>query len=468
MFDTVTLDQAADRTWDVIIAGSSFASMFFLRELSKSLSVLVIEKGDVIDHATQLAKGRVEETFSQTNHSDDEKTWVAHSMFGGNSNCWWGQTPRFHANDFRMRSTYNIMSDWPLSYDTLEPLYGDVERVMEVAGGGNEHVLPRRTPFPFPPHIPSRSDVALRHSGNHWFAAPSARSNGGSRAPCCTNGVCDLCPVDAKFTILNGLRHFTRANVALLPASEVRALRIEAGTARAALVRHADTEKEIRGTLFALGANAIFNAAILLRSGLASPALGAYLHEQASRNVRLDVPMRSFFGGTSITGHGYALYDGPHRADVAGVLIENFNWPASVRPLADRWTERLTFKLIAEDMPQERNRVTLDSDGEVHLVWHGHSTYAKAGIDRAIKMLPDLLPVAIEGIAATSYAASEGHIQGTTRMGLTMQDSVVDATLKTHEARNVLALGAGTFPTCAPANPTLTLSALSIHAARHL
>lgn len=87
----------------------------------------------------------------------------------------------------------------------------------------------------------------------------------------------------------------------------------------------------------------------MLRSGLTSPALGRYPNEQVSRSYRLDVTVKNYFGGTSITGHGYALYDGPHRREAAAVLIENFNVPFSIRPERDRWTQRLLMKLIAED-----------------------------------------------------------------------------------------------------------------------
>ncbi len=65
-------------------------------------------------------------------------------------------------------------------------------------------------------------------------------------------------------------------------------------------------------------------------------------------------------------------------------------------------------------------------------------------------------------------APTEGHVQCTTRMGTDPEDSVVDAGLVSHRVRNLVVLGASVFPTAAPANPTLTLSALSIHAARRL
>ena len=60
---------------------------------------------------------------------------------------------------------------------------------------------------------------------------------------------------------------------------------------------------------------------------------------------------------------------------------------------------------------------------------------------------------------------SEYHICGTTRMGNNRKDSVIDSNLVHHQFRNLLVLGSGAYPTISPANPTLTLSALSLMAA---
>jgi choline dehydrogenase-like flavoprotein len=69
---------------------------------------------------------------------------------------------------------------------------------------------------------------------------------------------------------------------------------------------------------------------------------------------------------------------------------------------------------------------------------------------------------------AAEFASTEAHIQGTHRMASAPEDGVVDRDLRTFECPNVLALGAGAFATCSPANPTLTLSALGLRAARRL
>lgn len=44
-------------------------------------------------------------------------------------------------------------------------------------------------------------------------------------------------------------------------------------------------------------------------------------------------------------------------------------------------------------------------------------------------------------------------------------EGVVDKNLIHHQYRNVFVLGSGAFPSITPANPTLTLSALSLRAA---
>jgi choline dehydrogenase-like flavoprotein len=60
---------------------------------------------------------------------------------------------------------------------------------------------------------------------------------------------------------------------------------------------------------------------------------------------------------------------------------------------------------------------------------------------------------------------TESHILGTTRMSKEAKDGVVDKHLLHHRYRNLFVLGSGSFTTYTPANPTLTLSALSLLAA---
>lgn len=185
VFEQITANAAQDIQWDVIIAGSSFASMFFLKGLPEGLKVLVVEKGMIRDHASQLVEGEIPITdFEMVNTSGHAKVWVARTAFGGNSNCWWGQVPRFHPSDFRLFEDYGVGAPWPIDYDALEPFYVQVEEIMEIAGGGNEAILPRSRAFPHPPQALSRSDAkCMEARPDIWVPVPTARATGGSRRP---------------------------------------------------------------------------------------------------------------------------------------------------------------------------------------------------------------------------------------------------------------------------------------------
>jgi choline dehydrogenase-like flavoprotein len=53
-------------------------------------------------------------------------------------------------------------------------------------------------------------------------------------------------------------------------------------------------------------------------------------------------------------------------------------------------------------------------------------------------------------------------------MGDDPATSIVDKHLVHHQIRNLAVLGSSVFPSCAPANPTMTLNALSLFSAEHL
>ena len=467
----LSLEQAASRRWDCILVGSSFAAMFFAyglnRRRGRRPSILFVERGQYASHASQIKDIglRPYEQFSQADRSGHRKRWIASRIFGGNSNCWSGCTPRLHPNEFRTRTLYEVGVDWPISYDTIERHYCMVEEVMEIAGGGSEHLLPRSRPFPFPPHAPSVADTVLRrHDPSLWVAQPAARSNGGRRPQCCANALCSLCPVDAKFTILNSLDQFETADTHYLLGHECRRVTSGAGRVSGVVVRgEAGREAELKAELVGLGGNAIQNAAILLRSGLQNEHLGRGLNEQLSRFVTYNVPFANYFGGTHITGNGYGFYDGPAARTRAGVLIEVRNDLEVARRDQGKWLNNMRLKFIAGDLINPDNRVVLVND-EPHIEWAGHSAYARSGLDYAVAEASSLLPFAHEVVAMTDDSSTEGHIQGMTRMAARRQDGVVDPYCQVFGISNLYALGAGVFPTCSPANPTLTLSALSLRA----
>jgi choline dehydrogenase-like flavoprotein len=472
--------------YDVIIIGTGFAASFFLlRYLARApadVKVLVLERGNTDTKPWQLQNKRSssiapEEVFVNTT---PEKAWFTSPGFGGNSKCWFAGTTRMMPGDFQLRSRYGVGTDWPVSYDDLEEYYGTVEELMLVSGP-SDSPMPRSRPFPLPPHRFSDPDAALkRHFPNGWFQIATARASvvTGKRGVCCATGVCDLCPVDAKFTIQNGLTEpYKDPRVTLQLLSEVEALDIEANVVKAvSYTRNGRTERA-SGELVVLAASALFNPHILLRSGVTHPWLGKGLHEQMPIDVEIDLHgMKGFNGSTVLTGLGYMFYEGEHRRDYAACLIETSNSPFHYGPNAlrterGRWSERFVIRFMFDDLPRQDNTVTVHAQNPrlAEVKFTNYSEYAQRGAAKVPEMIDKLaaaLPV--ERVAAIELGHTTAHIQGTVVMGTDPKDSIVDKHLVHHQIRNLMVLGASAFPTASPAYPTLTVSALSLWAADHL
>lgn len=477
--------QPAVKSFDLIVVGTGFSSTFFLysylKKARKNERILVLERGKYDSLGWQLQ--------NKTNASLDynklfinrnpDKGWYFAPGYGGGSKIWWGCTPRFLPNDFRLKSKYGVGKDWPISYDDIEEYYCQAEEIMAVSGPDNTAIFPRSRPYPQPPHLLSDPDKILQKAyPDRYFAQPCARAREGTenRNICCAAGVCDICPIDAKFTILNELDYLYRdPRITLSLESEVKNLNINSDSAASVEYIKDGIIEKAHGELFILGANSIFNPFILLKSGLDHPMLGKNLNEQISKYVRVELDgVDNLQGSTSITGHGYMLYDGAHRSEYAACLMESYNVPHlnGLRPEKGKWRQRMLFKIIFEDIPSTQNYVKICEENPdfPETVYVGFSDYTKRAIKKLPERLDELLkPLPVEDIVINEEVNfTDGHIMGTAVMGDDPQTSVVDKYLKHHRIRNLLVLGSGSYPTCAPANPALTLSALALWAADHL
>ena len=471
--------------YDTIFIGSGFASSFFLRKRLEikpnSGKYLVLERGPFVQHPDQVANRqnspvRTLESYRQTAPEgvETDKIWQFNIGFGGSSNCWWGGSPRMLPADFEMQTRYGVGREWPVSYDELAPYYSEVEQVMQIAGSVATP-FPNRPEYPMPGHRMSDPDRALAAAyPDQYFNQPTARASrpNSERGMCCANGVCHLCPVDAKFTIQNGMRMvYDDPRVTLMTDARVLAVDVEGGLAKGVTYQSEGREITVTSDAVAMGANAIFNPHLLLASGLTDGPVGQRLHEQGSfrAHVYLD-GMSGFQGSSSITGHGYMLYDGEHRKTAGAALIEGWNVPR-FRLAHGRWTERTELYVVVEDLPKDEDTVTIDPQDPTRplVTYSGHSDYFYRGVARAQSELAKVLaPLPVERIEYMPLNRTEAHNQGTTAMGDDPATSVVDRNLIHHQVRNLHVLGNSVFPTGAPANPTLTNTALATRAAEVL
>jgi choline dehydrogenase-like flavoprotein len=464
-------------SFDLICVGSGFASHFFLKkwlELApKNQRVLMLERGPRLTHQEHRAGKGPNSGATFVSRAKGGKQWAFSTAYGGSSNCWVGNTPRLLPNDFRTKSVYGHGQDWPLGYDDLEPHYAEAERVMAVAGP-ERSPFQRSGPYPLKAHRMNAFDRQLLQAWpEHMYSLPCARPSAPleNRPRCCASSFCRSCPIDSKFTIVNSMQAVTQdPRVTLVADHEVLSLDVEGG--RATGVRGVASGKPFRykGDLIVLGANAIFNAAILLRTNPDGPKeTGLGITEQVSVKVTvLTKGLENFDGSTYQTGHGYMFYDGEHRKERAGALIETHNRP-ELRNLKDRWRDIAQFKLIYEDYRRPENRVTVKGDERPTVTYEGPSKIAQAGLSASQKLAEQLVAnVPIDKLHVGAVQSTESHIMCSVPMGSDPETSVVDRTLRHHQYTNVVVAGASAFPSAPPANPTLTLSALSLWSATQI
>jgi glucose dehydrogenase len=440
---------------------------------------------------------------------------------GGSTWHWLGHTPRLLPNDFRLRSTYGVGADWPLGYADLEPWYCKAEKELGVAGDDaewqNVHGAFRSQPFPMSKIWPSWSDEmfsrALKDvpvSGRHLtvLSTPSARNSQAydGRPPCAGNASCvPICPIGAKY---DGSVHVKKsvAKGAQLWEKSV-ALRLEAdadgGVRTVHFKRWDQSAATVRGRVVIVAANAIESAKLLLLSGLAnaSDQVGRNLMDHLQKAVLGTArdPVYPFRGPPSTSGIE-TFRDGEFRTRHGAfrMSLGNDGWSRSGSPQTDvarlieteglfgrELRERLFHEVSrqvriscsVEVLPNPANRVTLsplaDSFGVPRPQLHfATDDYTREAFGPALDAIEELLRAL--GATVTSLDrnplnySGAGHIMGTCRMGFDAKAAVVDADCRSFDHPNLYVVGAGTFPTCGTANPTLTVAALALRAADHV
>lgn len=470
--------------YDLIVVGTGFASSFFLKKYleksSKQVKILVLERGIMFPFSERLKQERgvtpvlpspltyFANTFINGN---PDKPWAFDPNFGGSSNCWTGCTPRFLPNDFKIKSLYNVGQDWPLSYEELDPYYEEAEDIMAI-GGPEITPFPKKTRYKLIPQKLTTVDKLLQDKYKGlYISQPTARATEatGSRNACCSSSVCSLCPVNSKFTIENSLGYlYTDPRVELRYNCQVYSLETTSDSVKSVIYDQDGKTKKADGEVVVLGANPIFNAHILLNAGDRNVFTGKGLCEQVGTFAHLYFENLDNLGGSSIiTANGFMLYDGEHRKDYAACLIESFNDPF-IRNEYGKWRKIAKFKFIFEDLPNDKNRVVLSDDPlKPKIEYKSHDPYvdrAMGQLERNIEKTFSFLPlekIELDGF----FQKTEYHICTTTRMSKTADEGVVNNNLIHHQFRNLFVLGSGAFPAISPANPTLTLSALSLLAA---
>ena len=189
--------------------------------------------------------------------------------FGGNSKCWMGGTTRMMPGDFELKSRYGVGTDWPFRYDELETHYCDVEETMQISGP-SDSPMPR-SPIPLPPHRFSDPDALLKKRfPDGWYQIghlSRERAHRQARCLLCDRlvravpGRCQIHDSERPGAYLQGPR------VTLRLSSEGATLDTQGGAVSGVNYLRDGLMERDQADLVVLGASALFNPHIMLRSG---------------------------------------------------------------------------------------------------------------------------------------------------------------------------------------------------------
>jgi len=399
---------------------------------------------------------------------------------GGTTHVWGGVCPRFDLSDFRSKSDFGYGVDWPISYAQLSPYYCEAERWLRVSD-----VQCARSPQS--PYVNSSRKLIDELAG--------IGLKGGVAANMSVNRRGLMAPYNLELFASSNL--VFRKNFRLITDHTVRRVDIDQkATVRGVNCTSFDGKNLYIGAKrVVLCCGAIQNARLLLLSanssfpdgiGNSNGQVGAYFMDHP--NVQYWVkPKRPLIDQKDLASfvHSYALYRQMKSQGLGATLLR---FGAYCRD----WQERLSYKYLPESRGATRADQTLLIEGlcEQEPLSSNRLALARKGVDRfgdplahlefkqsprdrqtvdqtinRIKHLADELG---DGYSRLPTRLSSHHLMGTTRIGKSAKDSVVDDNLKVHATKNLYLAGGSVFATGGAANPTLTLTALSLRLADQL
>lgn len=391
--------------YDVVIVGAGITGAIMAEELaSKQLKVLVLEAG-TLNHNRQ---DYINQYYAATNKDPgspypeqpdapkpaspdtdwkklqpvDEQYFIQtgsvafgstyERMPGGTTQHWLGTALRMDKSSFRLKSEYGVLRDWPsqISYDSLEPYYTKIEKIIGVAGSleNDESLgLPHSENYPMMPIPQSYLDGVMSKRLDGYkvelgkdeielnvYSTPQARNsiNYDQRPACMGNTSCvPICPIQAKYDASVSIKKAKAKGAVFQQQSVVHRVEVDPSTNQICAVhyiqydknakgRSGAAEKKVTAKRYVLAAHAIETPKLLLMSGWNNGTSVANSSGQVGLNLMDNIcqvnwglmpePVYPFRGPLSTSGIP-AFRDGSFRSQFSAFRIEIGNdawvWP---------------------------------------------------------------------------------------------------------------------------------------------
>ena len=526
---------------DFAIVGSGAAGGIIAKELSTAgFTVVVLEQGPRL---TETAFDHDEfGTFMRNKHANDPatqpQTFRASSadkavpqlaliygrLVGGSNAHFTANVWRLRPLDFNEASVHGAIegtgfTDWPITYDDLEPYYTKVDWEIGVSGVPGPFDPRRSKPYPMPP-LPVKSsgvlmDRAAEKLGLHSQPAPMAiNSQYYNGRPACQHcGFClfFMCEFRSKSTSMATMLPVAEATGRCEIRPDSYVARVEVGRdGRATGVSYFDAQKRMqmqRAKAVVVCANGGETPRLLLNSatsrfpnGLAnsSGVVGKHLmfntyfganaqfehplnEYKSVQNTRIVLdfydtdPKRGFYGGGGIDAR-FGKY--PITFALGGLPPGSPSWGEGyARALAEQYSRSMFFGSHGTSLPVPTNSVSLDPSlkdawglAAARVTYKDHPDDLKnaaflrskamelAEAAGALKAWPE--PIAPQ--------TNSVHLLGTCRMGNDSRSSVVDKFNRAHDVKNLFICDGSSMVTSSRGQPTMTIMALAFRAGENI
>src|SRR5262245_46645258 len=406
--------------YEVIIVGTGAGGGTLAHTLANAgHRILMLERGNFLPRETEnwtpqsvFVDGRY--ISPETWHDADGRPFQpqVHYFVGGATKLYGAALYRLRPQDFEeLKHVDGVSPAWPLSYDEFEPYYTKAEWLYQVHGehgaDPTEGAWSKQYPGPAVSHEPRIQQLVddLEAGGYHPFPAPCGillDEADRARSTCIRCTWCDgyPCLVHAKSDAETiAVRPALESpNVTLLVNAEVEQLTTNAaGTSvTGVVVSRAGQREEYSADIVVVAAGAANSARILLRSanerhpnGLAngSDQVGRnYMFHNSKAVVALSKEANDTIFQKTLGVNDFYFGSGDDQWPLGNIqMVGKSNAEAmkgeepKLTKLAPHWSldevaaHAVDFWLTTEDLPDPDNRVTVDSDGSIHLAYKSNN-----------------------------------------------------------------------------------------------
>lgn len=493
---------------DVVIIGSGVGGMTVAQELAKAgRRVVVLERGGYytaargdLDQRSDNMLARIDGGRGLGTSTTGEVALMYGNCVGGASVHYWADSWRLPKDRAELYAGLGVEGH---EHETLAPIFDTIERELNVHLAGPEYYNRMNQLF----------DIGAKKLGWHVEGVPQARRG------CAMSGHCyQGCAFDAKQSALvtsvpaaiaAGARLYSDANVtAITRDSGGAANGVEADILDRASGMPNGRKLRVKARVVVLAAGGFSSAAIWLRSRLpnGSGQVGRnlyvnpcpYLYALYDEPVTLweNIPtatgtaqfrLARYDKGKYVEG-GYLLHPNQIQAEFLAATLPGFGADHA------RLMERLTHigsavSWIDDEMP---GRITIDDEGRAQY------EYTVRGVDLlktrdALKkqaallfasgavevIVPDIMGTRLRGasqigmldtldLSGGTALWGAPHPAGALRMGRDPVKSVVGSSHEAHEVPNLFVADPSAFPLPPSVDPSLTIMAWSVIAARSI